>query len=536
MSSALKKLQTFGQAHVLKYIEELSEVESKALYAQIESLDLDLVREAHKFATQPLSADKDSISLLPETCVFSASSTSTQEMEWRNHGLFQIAAGKVCAILLAGGQGTRLGFSGPKGCFVPPLNSSKPIFQLLIERLKKVKSLASNAVHSSLPCSLPLYILTSDTNDVETRSFFESNSYFGLDRQDVFFFMQGMLPSVIKSDGKLMMQSKWELAMNPDGNGGLFSALDKSGALSDMQRRGVEYCHVMAIDNPQNLPGDPVFMGLCALKQVECGNLAVSKKHVKERVGVCALRNSKFHVVEYTDTELLDNADSFQLANICNHFFSVQFLQEKVLSGMKACHHAAEKVIPTVEDPKSKGIKLELFIFDAFPLASSYLALKADRNMNFSPIKNSEGDDSPLSCLDIISSLHETWLKKAGAILQGEGSCEVSALVSLDGKGLDRLVSGVRLQKPLLIESENGLCTNLDEFGACEYRLQLDMSFSSSKVNRYLVVRKRKVVVSENKQDAPNSVMDVLKNIDLATTTPVDALFLLEKLKSQTTI
>ncbi|KAH9254739.1 hypothetical protein BASA81_007290 [Batrachochytrium salamandrivorans] len=520
-----KKLQSFGQQHALKYLEELSEPEASSLLAQVDALDLDLVRQAHAFATRVIGEeDGDKITPLPTNAVFSSSSP-LQAQEWTNKGLVQIASGKVCAILLAGGQGTRLGFSGPKGSFNPQLNSNKSLFQLSVERLKKVKAMATSMIGPQAVSTLPLYVLTSESNDSDTRQFFKDHAYFGLDQGEIFFFTQGMLPCVTQLDGLLMLETKSQLAMSPDGNGGLFVALDKSGALADMTRRGVEYVHVMAIDNPQNLPGDPAFVGLCVDQQVEAGNLCIPKLHPTERVGVCALRNDAFHVVEYTETRGVDVSNA---ANICNHFFTLDFLLNKVLPGMKALHHAAVKTIPTVEDKLAKGIKLELFIFDAFPFASRYLAYSSGRRENFAPIKNAEGEDSPATCRALLGELHRSWLDKAGAVFVGEGRCEVSALVSVNGQGLDKLVSGVTLQLPCLIESGfPGVCVDVDEFAKSEWRLEVDFTNPSS-VTRYHVIPKRPTVTT-------NPVLAKLASVDLNNTTPVEALVLLQQLQQALT-
>lgn len=452
----------------------------------------------------------------------------------------------MAAVVLAGGQGTRLGFEGPKGAYLAGFPSGKSLFQMQIERLIKVRA-QSDARTNTDASALPLYVMTSPQNDGETREFFENNGYFGMDKGDVFFFEQGVMPCVTDKEGKIMLETNYQVATAPDGNGGLFAALDKSGALADMDRRGVLYTHVFAIDNPLSCPGDPLFVGCCISKKVETGNLCVSKARWDERVGVAALRDGKFHVVEYSElTEdmakktIEPNADAtkvdgsglaFGAANICNHFFTVQFLKDKVVPGMKANHHAARKAIPYLDDPtplKPNGIKLELFIFDAFPLAEKYIALQVDRETYFAPIKNATGVDSPETAAQAVTDLHKGWLKAAGAKFTGEGHCEISPLVSLLGEGLDKVVNGVALKLPLYIDAD--ACVDLEAFASNNFRLVVDLS-NSSPVTRYRVVVDHVMHDSSDVSVDAKAVLAKLNAIDLSKTTPLDALFLLDELK-----
>ena len=525
-SSLLKHLQQAGQTHLLRYIDDLAESEARALVAQVSQLDFDLIKRAHESAIKPQGLQN--VEPMPVIRDF-----KSKEAQWKLEGLAQIAAGRVGAIILAGGQGTRLGFEGLKGAYDAGFPSGKSIFQLQVERLVKVRAMANDAC-STTAASLPLYVMTSSANDEETRTFFEKHSFFGMDPADVFLFEQGMIPAVTEAEGKVILETKSSVAMSPDGNGGLFAALDRSGAIADMERRGILYTHVFAVDNPLSCPGDPFFVGCCVSNNVEAGNLCVSKARWDERVGVAALRDGKFHVVEYSElTEEMAKKPSgsglaFGAANICNHFFTTAFIRDKVIPGMKASHHAARKAIPCVDDPKPKtpnGIKLELFIFDAFPLASSYLAVEVDRESYFAPIKNASGGDSPATAKAMVTALHKKWLIDAGAELLGEGDCDISSLVSLRGEGLDKLVSGMKLNLPLCLDAE--LPVSLEKFGSSDFRVTVDCSKTTG-VYHYRVVPKRPPPTNNN---AAKQIFDKLASVDISKTTPIDAFFLLNELK-----
>lgn len=526
--NVLKQLQQVGQTHLLRYLDELTETESRLLLTQVSQLDFDLIKRAHASAIKPSTLQN--VARLPESTIITE--FKDKESQWRLEGLAQIALGRVAAIVLAGGQGTRLGYNGPKGAFNAGFPSQKSIFQLQIERLLKVRSIAEETLSAS-GASFPLYVMTSNSNDEETRTFFEKNSFFGLDPADVFFFEQGMIPAVTL-EGRIIMESKSQVSMSPDGNGGLFSSLEKSGAMADMERRGIRYAHVFAVDNPLSCPGDPLFVGCCISKGVEAGNLCVSKTRWDERVGVAALRDGKFHVVEYSElTEEMAQKKNgshlaFGAANICNHFFTTSFIKEKVIPGMKASHHAARKAIPTIDDPNPSspnGIKLELFIFDAFPLAESYLALQVNRESYFAPIKNAGGVDSPATARAMVTTLHRQWLEKAGAQILGEGDCEVSPFISLNGENLDILVSGVKLHLPLRMESDRPI--QLDQLDGVEYKLTLDTS-NDTGVYHYRVVPTK---LHLNGNNATKAILSKLSSLDIAKTSPLDALFLLNELK-----
>ena len=379
---------------------------------------------------------------------------------WRKRGLEEIRGGRVGVVLLAGGQGTRLGYDGPKGCFDVGLPSGRSLFQLQAERLLRLQRVAEGP-------PIPWYVMTSDFNHAATEAHFEEAGYFGLDSAQVTFFRQGTLPC-FDNAGKLLLEDKSCVALAPDGNGGIYAALKGEGVLADMEARGVQHVHVYCVDNALARPGDPEFVGCCAEAGRGCGATVVKKAFPEEPVGVFAMRGAGADadlpaVVEYSE---LDPADAsrvdlatgemaFAWANICVHYFSVPFLRDACERlEAEALYHVARKKIPHV-DPVSgaqvkpsepNGIKLEMFIFDVFRLsADGVTLLEVDRAKAFSPVKNAEGKDSPATAREHLLALHASWIQAAGGNVDGPGGAEVAPAASYEGEGLEGLVRGKRI-------------------------------------------------------------------------------------------
>ncbi|CAM9433878.1 unnamed protein product [Discosporangium mesarthrocarpum] len=353
------------------------------------------------------------------------------------------------------------------------LPSGKSLFQLQAERLRRLCVLANEANPDAKGAGIPWYIMTSPMNDAVTREFFEKNMFFGLPKSDVFFFPQGTLPCMTV-EGKIILESAGRVAMAPDGNGGIYPALEQKGALADMRKRGVEYLHVFSIDNALLRVADPYFIGYCLENGADCGNKSVWKTEPGEKVGVVALRRGKPSVLEYSemDKEMCERVDSegklvFGAGNICNHYFSRAFLEDTVLPKMGSMFHVAHKKIPaasgergeTVKPDSNNGIKLESFIFDVFPLSEKMVLFEAVREDEFAPVKNAPGSatDSPDTARKMMSDQARRWAEAAGASLTGgdggEEPCEVSPLVSYGGEGLNMRLGGKKLVLPFHIEA-----------------------------------------------------------------------------------
>lgn len=256
----------------------------------------------------------------------------------------------------------------------------------------------------------------------------------------------------------------------PDGNGGIYPSLYNTGMLSDMSKRGVKYLHVFSIDNALTKPADPVFVGYCISKEADCGNKVVWKANAHEKVGVIAEKGAKSCVVEYSDItkEMAERTDKegrlvFGAGNICNHFYTMDFLKNVVLPNLGNMYHVARKKIPyydedtkkTIKPETNNGIKLESFIFDVFPLSQRMAVLDVLREEEFAPVKNAPGSpsDSPDTAKEYLSNLAKRWVRKAGGILKGniDSLCEVSPLTSYGGEGLEQLVNDKEIDCPFSI-------------------------------------------------------------------------------------
>jgi UDP-N-acetylglucosamine/UDP-N-acetylgalactosamine diphosphorylase len=374
--------------------------------------------------------------------------------ESRRLGMSAIADGQVAAVLLAGGQGTRLGYDGPKGMYDIGLPSRSTLFQYMAERIIKLGRLSGAG-----PKAVPFYIMTSPLNHDATVAYFndERSKEFGNNIIDVHFFPQGTLPA-LTHDGKMMLETPTSLAVAPDGNGGIYPALVKHGILDDMKDRGIKYIHVFGVDNALVRPADPTFVGYCIREHADCGNKVVWKTSPREKVGVVASRRGGGPcIVEYSDISPAmserrgpDGRLVYGAGNICNHFYTLDFLMDVVVPNLGSMYHVARKKIPyhdvstgmTVTPSSNNGIKLESFIFDVFPLSTNMAVLDVQREAEFAPVKNPPGtdSDSPDTARKLFSNVAKSWLTSAGAILTGDVNsdlCEVGPLTSYDGEGLE---------------------------------------------------------------------------------------------------
>jgi UDP-N-acetylglucosamine/UDP-N-acetylgalactosamine diphosphorylase len=487
-STIQARYEAVGQGHVLEYWDRItSETEREAFLQQLDGIAVerlgDILTMAQKEAAAtcgdnvPQSVDENPIQ--PYQGVIGRSSDGSNVPHLRSLGLQAIQQGHVAALVLAGGQGTRLGFQGPKGMYNIQLPSQKSLFCLLAERILRLRQLAAatNAASASASASstlapLPFYIMTSPINHTETQEYFAQHNYFGLGKDNVILFQQGMLPC-LTLDGKMILETKSKVAMAPDGNGGIYPSLQHSGTLADMEQRGIKYLHVCSIDNALVKPADPVFVGHCIAQKADCGNKSVWKAHAHEKVGVVALRDGKPCVVEYSEIskDMAEQVDAqgrlvYGAGNICNHFFTLDFLRDVVLQNMDNLYHIAYKKIPYYDAPQdttvtpttNSGIKLESFIFDVFPLSQNMAVYEVERTDEFAPVKNPPGtdSDSPDTARRMISNLSRRWLQAVGANIQltEENSdnecCEVMPLTSYAGEGLEEY-QGRDIQVPFLL-------------------------------------------------------------------------------------
>jgi len=479
------KFEAAGQGHLFHFWSKLNHKEQAALLAQLTHLDVDRVNRIFAKAIQSeqagSAAAQDGIEPLPANAFDSIVDAPKKEAEWREVGLKAIAAGQVGVLLMAGGQGTRLGSSAPKGCYDIGLPSHKSLFQYQAERIARLQEFAEQTERKK-PGSvvIPWYVMTSGPTRAATEQFFEKHGYFGLDSKNLIFFEQGTLPC-LTFEGKIILETPSRVGVAPDGNGGLYAALrqpltsDPSlTVLTDLARRNILYIHAYCVDNCLVRVADPVFLGYCIHKQSACAAKVVPKQSPTESVGVVAVRDHRFSVVEYSEItkEQAEKRDSksgelaFRAANIANHFYTTRFLNSIESFEDEMPFHIARKKIPyvdlengqTVKPSKPNGMKLELFVFDVFPFTQDFDVLEVSRNEEFSPLKNAPGtgsDDPETSRKDLLSQ-QKRFLESAGAKVANGVEIEISPKVSYAGEGLES-VRGKTFTKPGHVESLEAL-------------------------------------------------------------------------------
>ena len=317
--------------------------------------------------------------------------------QFEEAGVRAIREGKVAAVLLAGGQGTRLGADGPKGAYDIGVTRHLPIFACQMHNLLEVVQKCGAWV--------PLYIMTSEKNDAETRAFWKENGWFGYPESEVFFFVQDMAPAV-DFEGRIYLEDRDMPALSPNGNGGWFSSLTKAGLAADLKRRGVEWVNVYAVDNVLQRIADPVFVGATLLSGANCGAKVVCKTRPEEKVGVLCLENGKPAIIEYYELSpemaaerAPDGSLAYLYGVILNYLFRLEKLEE--ISGQRIPVHMVKKKIEHLDGAGNKvkpeaenGYKFETLAVDLIKPMGSVLPFEVDREKEFAPVKNRTGTDS----------------------------------------------------------------------------------------------------------------------------------------------
>ncbi|KAH7320146.1 nucleotide-diphospho-sugar transferase [Stachybotrys elegans] len=475
LDSLKSKYAEAGQDHVFSFWDTLSSAQKGELFEQLSRFNPAHINDITTRALNPPKTDDtpDTLEPLPESATASILDSKQEDIDaWYASGLDAIAANKVAVVLMAGGQGTRLGSSAPKGCYDIGLPSHKSLFQIQAERIRKVQELAAKRAGGD-KAVVPWYVMTSGPTRGPTEDFFAENNYFGLEKSNVVIFEQGVLPC-ISNEGKIILESKGKVAVAPDGNGGIYQALIVSGVIDDMRKRGIEHIHAYCVDNCLVKVADPVFIGFSASLDVDIATKVVRKRNATESVGLILSKNGKPDVVEYSeiDKETAEAKDpkqpdvlKFRAANIVNHYYSFRFLESIPEWAHKLPHHVARKKIPfadlssgeTVKPEKPNGIKLEQFVFDVFPMLSldKFACFEVRREDEFSPLKNAPntGEDDPQTSKRDIMTQGQRWAQETGAIVVADGGIEVSPLISYGGEGLEKL-KGTTITAPAVLERE----------------------------------------------------------------------------------
>lgn len=464
--SIIESFKKADQEQLFKYYESLSKDEQSSFVSQLSKINdpsglVSTVQDAIEFSSSSVSS-KNYTQLPLECCASTLETEKKTKEEWSKLGLNAIANNEVGVLLMAGGQGTRLGSSDPKGCYNVNLPSGRSLFQIQAEKILKIQSLAKSHHPGSNP-TLYWYIMTSSPTRSPTEKFFEQNNWFGLTKSQILFFNQGTLPCFNLDGSKILLKSKNEYCESPDGNGGLYKAIATNGILEDFEKKGIKHIHMYCVDNSLVKVADPTFLGFVIDRKFELATKVVRKRDANESVGLIVLDEDKNKpcVIEYSEissdlankTESNDSLKLFlRAANIVNHYYSVDLLRRMIPKWISSQEflpfHIAKKKIPSlnehgeyVKPTEPNGIKLEQFIFDVFPSVelSKFGCLEVDRSDEFSPLKNADGakNDTPTTCREAYLKLGTKWVIENGGVVDDNGLVEVSGLTSYAGEGLE---------------------------------------------------------------------------------------------------
>jgi UDP-N-acetylglucosamine/UDP-N-acetylgalactosamine diphosphorylase len=466
LTALQRRLDAAGQSHLLTHASRLDAAARARLLAQIAALDLDaLPRLIEQYVrNKPQFPLPEAIQPAP---YFPRDGRGWDRAAARARGQALLRAGKVAAFVVAGGQGSRLGYEGPKGCYPAGAVTRKPLFAVFADAILGAKD--------RYGVSVPWYIMTSPLNHAATEQFFKENRYFGLNPDDVRFFQQGVMPSFCARTGRILLAAPDELATNPDGHGGSLKALHSSDSLRDMRSRGVEIISYFQVDNPIVNLLDPVFIGLHADPAVSSGEMSskmVPKVNAEEKVGVFTTsgagpRKGRVEIVEYSDlpSDLAratnpDGSLRFIAGSIAVHIMGVGFVEKlNTDARFELPYHRADKKIPhfdpatgeMVHPTSNNGVKLERFVFDALPMCERSIVLETDRTEEFAPIKNATGSDSPESCSQIQTIRAARWLEAVGVAVprKPDGTPDCVLEISPRTASTADELKGVRLPKAI---------------------------------------------------------------------------------------
>lgn len=436
------RIEEAGQSHLLAFARKLDERARERLLEQIDAIDFRLIAELAR-----LARTADSPAGAPQFApadVFPLARSGADQARAKaasERGAEILSRGKVGYLLVAGGQASRLGYDGPKGMFPVGPVTGRSLFELFARRL--------HAARERFGAPAAWYILTSSANDAATRTYFAEHEFFGLDPESVFFFQQVMLPALDR-EGRVLMSGPAELFLAPNGHGGVLSALAQSGGLGHARARGIELFSYFQVDNPLARPADPLFIGLHAEARAEMSTKVVAKRDAAEKVGVIGRIDGKLSCIEYSDlpAELREARTRegqlvYRAGNIALHVIDLAFIDRLTRGGLKLPWHVAKKRMSVVDaegrPAQVDGFKFETFVFDALQSARASVTLEVDRKLEFSPVKNAQGEDSPASARADLCRLYASWVERAGLALPAPGSdgvhpVEVDPVVAEDAE------------------------------------------------------------------------------------------------------
>jgi UDP-N-acetylglucosamine/UDP-N-acetylgalactosamine diphosphorylase len=450
----LHRLARHGQEHVLAGWDDLPAADRVSLVGQLAGIDLAELDALYRRKDEPHAVlpPRDRIAPVP----LQPAGASAADVA---RGAAALRAGEVAALVVAGGQGTRLGSDKPKGMYPVGPVSGATLFRVHAEKVLALSRRYGQPV--------PLLVMTSPATHADTEDYFRAEGFFGLAERDVFFFQQGTMPAVELATGKLLLERPGQLFQGPNGHGGTLTALAETGLLADLKARGVRHVFYFQVDNPLVKVCDPGFVGRHVLANAEASSKVVVKEQPGEKVGILAAIDGRCGIIEYSDLPAdmaaerePDGRLRFRAGSPAIHLFSVPFLERVTARGTGLAFHLARKKVPyydpatgqQVEPEKENALKFELFVFDALPMADRWLAVETPRAEEFAPLKNATGPDSPETVRAAISALHAGWLERCG-VETGGFPVEVCPLLALDAAELRaKLPRGLMVTGPTWLE------------------------------------------------------------------------------------
>jgi UDP-N-acetylglucosamine/UDP-N-acetylgalactosamine diphosphorylase len=458
-----KLLSPHAQEHLLAFWDELAEVQRQSLAEEIRRLDFALVERLFNEQTAVVNwAVKAERATPPPAARLASPDNPFSRDDAVARGRQALSAGQVAAVIVAGGQGTRLGFDNPKGMFpIGPVSASS-LFRILFEKVL--------ATSRRYQVRVPLYIMTSRATHDETARYLESQNRFGLPAEDVRLFCQGQMPAVDLTTGKVLLSDKHQVALSPDGHGGMLAALANCGGLDEMERRDIRYLFYCQVDNPLVPLCDPEFIGYHVLAESELSTQVIAKQDPLEKVGNLAMVDGRMTIIEYSDlpepVAREQNADGslyLWAGNTGIHVFDMPFLRRMTGTASALPFHLARKKVPyidaagkLIEPDVPNALKFERFIFDLLPAAERAFVMEVDARRAFAPVKNAPGDarDTPESVQAQMIQMHKEWLAGAGARVDLGVAVEISPLFALDESDValrqreGRLPSALHVSQP----------------------------------------------------------------------------------------
>jgi UDP-N-acetylglucosamine/UDP-N-acetylgalactosamine diphosphorylase len=444
LETLTSQLKPYGQTHVLQFWEELEPSQQAELAAQIEGFDLQQLQALYQSKdTQSHWGELAAKSTVPPAITLADFADEASFEAAYQTGAQLIGDGKVGMIIVAGGQGSRLGFDHPKGMYPIGPISGNSLFQIFIEKvIARAKQFGS---------TIPLYIMTSPPTHQETIEYLTKENFFGFNPDDVMIFCQGVMPAV-DEDGKLLLQEKGKIFVSPDGHGGALLALEKSGAIADMKKRGVEHNFYGQIDNPLVQVCDPALLGYHAKSGSEMTSQVVRKTHPTQKVGNVVTADGQVQVIEYSDlpeehAKQTNEDGSLRLwaGSIAVHIFKTEFFDRMAQTAGSLPFHRAHKKVAFVDadgaphkPQQNNAVKFEKFIFDLLPSAKNAIICEVDPADGFNAVKNAPPADAetPDHVKAAISDLHTRWFKECGVDVADDATIEISPLFAPDAKAL----------------------------------------------------------------------------------------------------